>query len=139
MITAIYVSGATAIAITAVVVSGVLGPSMVALFQWRQDLRRFHHDRRLQDTVELRKWIDQTADALDDVVSTFETVTQGRRFVQESTRHWEGNEYPIYKALTDDLEESISRLERSLSRLITRLGEPNPLALVSREMVAAGQ
>ena len=138
-ITAIYVSGATAIAITAIVVSGVLGPTTVALFQWRQDKRRFHHERRLQDTIELRQWIDKTADALDDVVTTFESVTHGRRFVQESTRHWEGNEYPVYKALTGDLEDSIGTLERSLSRLITRLGEPNRLALVSREMVSAGQ
>jgi hypothetical protein len=129
------VADTTAITITAIVTtgvaSGVIGPAVAARLEGRRDERRFRHERVLQDSAEVRRMIDGTADRLDAVITAFDKAsvkTSNLSLIEKR-----GTD------LLDELESSVVGLERALSRLIVRVGSDSPLADTCREVIDAAR
>jgi hypothetical protein len=123
----------TAITITAIVttgiVSGVLGPWVAARLEGQRDERRFRHERVMHDAAEVRAMIDETAEKLDAVVGEFDKVARWRNVENLSLVNDKGVQ------VLDRLQSVVVELERTLPRLIRRVGEGSSLTTIARQIV----
>lgn len=50
-----------------IIVAGVVGPGLGYVAAWRSDRRRFHHERALKASDDLRQRLDDVAAALENL------------------------------------------------------------------------
>jgi len=77
--------------------------------------------------------IDNTADQLDAVISAFDKASSYGYEERLSLVERDGVQ------ILEDLEESVVRLERALSRLIVRVGGESAITDVCREVISAAR
>lgn len=70
-------SDTTEIAVVGIVVSGVLGPAVAALWAWRAQLRQFRHERSIDQREDLRMLLDDGAQVLGSGVTRLRSAAQG--------------------------------------------------------------
>ncbi|MGZ6601725.1 MAG: hypothetical protein ACXVFO_02735 [Solirubrobacteraceae bacterium] len=118
-------SDAVVIAITGIVVSGVVGPSLAAW--WSRGLAQSHdrRERESADLKELRSLIDEAMDHLDALDAAYNAFSAAW-YTQENapTRDHRGAMQEAYASL----EGSALALYKVQSRLEARLGPDHPLS-----------
>jgi hypothetical protein len=127
-------SGATVVAVTSVVVAGILGPAMTAYFAARHQRRQLDHELqrqqgefaqqiKLRDTEELRSLLDGVAQAIDRA-----SYYSGLAFAAFGS----GNlavEDPKAEETMRSLAGAIKELQRANARLAIRLGPAHKAVL----------
>lgn len=118
----------TVISVVAIVVAGIGGPAITSMATTRGQRRKFGHERALHDIDEVRRLLDETGAALNEVIRHCAGV--GSLIHQLGIGRAAG-------AVLDELEEKIEEFEATSARLTIRCGPRHEVAEVCSKLVAA--
>jgi hypothetical protein len=119
------VSDTTVVSLTAIVVAGILGPSLAGWIQLRLASRRERHERELHDIDELRALLD---DALASLFDIERGMADLRATMLRHGHHGYRRDRGPYAAAFEDLWENLRNFRQRAARLAIRVGPATKLA-----------
>jgi hypothetical protein len=117
-----------AVAVTGIVVAGVLGPSVAAAWAVVHQRHQQEHERQLGDLVELRRVLDEVTRVADDAVNLARDASSTGAVV---ARFGQATAPPIltaHRAATQSYFAKVSEAMGSYGRLAVRLGGDHAVA-----------
>lgn len=121
-------SDTTLISVVAIVVAGVGGPAITSWATTRGQGRKFRHERAVRDTDEVRRLVDETGAALNEVI---------RHCASVGSMVHELGIGRASSAVLGELEEKVEDFEATSARLRIRTGPESEVADVCAELVDA--